>query len=44
MECLFSHFLSNISELKDHYCHFHGVNSKDCHFLDLFEPDYLEDN
>ena len=44
MEYLLCHFLSNVSELKDHYCNFHGVNSKDCCFLDLFKPDYLKDN
>ena len=44
MECLLCHFVSNVSELKNHYCNFHGVNCKDPHFLDLFKPDYLENN
>ena len=43
-DCLLCHFVSNVSELKDHYCNFHGVNCKDPHFLDLFKPDYLENN
>lgn len=45
MECLLCHFRSdNVSILKDHYHNFHSIDTKDCHFLDLFKPDTLEDN
>ena len=44
MECLLCHFRSNnVSILKDHYHSFHSIDTKDCHFLDLFKPDTLED-
>lgn len=45
MECLLCHFRSdNVSVLKDHYLNFHNVDTKDCHFLDLFKPDTLGDD
>ena len=44
MECLFCYFRSSVSDVKDHYRNYHLIDSTDGHFLNLFRPDYLEDD
>ena len=44
MECLLCHFRSDVSDLKDHYITYHFINPTDSHFLNLFKPDYPEDD
>ena len=44
MECLLCRFRSEVSGLKDHYCNYYAIDSKDIHFLNLFKPDCLDDN
>ena len=44
MECLLCHFRSNVFDLKYHYKSYHLIDSTDEHFLNLFMPDYLEDD
>lgn len=44
MECLLCRFRSEVSGLKDHYCNYYAIDSKDIYFLNLFKPDCLDDN
>ena len=44
MECLLCHFRSDVLKLKEHYQDYHLIDPKDEKFLNLFKPDYLEDD
>ena len=44
MECLLCYFQSDVSKLKEHYQNYHCIDPKDEKFLNLFKPDYLEDD
>ena len=44
MECLLCHFRSDVLRLKEHYQDYHFIDPKDEKFLNLFKPDYLEDD
>ena len=44
MECLLCYFRSEVSDLKNHYRSYHSIDTTDEHFLNLFKPDYLEDD
>ena len=43
MQCILCHLsFSVVSELKQHYVDFHGVDKANSDFLDLFQPDTLD--
>ena len=44
MECLLCYFWSSVNDLKKHYRDYHLVDQTNDHFLNLFKPDYLEDD
>ena len=44
MECLLCHFRSDVLKLKEYYQDYHLIDPKDEKILNLFKPDYFEDD